>query len=100
MANTVLHTAREWHTPGGWNWDGVVATIDDPVHAYLTAHSTGLPLPVTALHLLWVASGAVLLLMSFLFGGFGARMTWVVWGAATVVMVWSNATLTHAVRST
>lgn len=90
LANTVLHTAREWHTPGGWNWDGVVATIDDPVHAYLTAHSTGLPLPVTALHLLWVASGAVLLLMSFLFGGFGARMTWVVWGAATVVMVWSG----------
>ncbi|MFI8234918.1 hypothetical protein ACIGDI_39600 [Streptomyces sp. NPDC085900] len=47
-------------------------------------------LPVTSLHLLWVASGAALLLMGFMFGGFGARMTWIVWGAATVVMVWSG----------
>lgn len=90
LANTVSHTARTWHTPRGWHWDGVIATIDDPVHAYLTAHSAGLPLPVTALHLLWVASGAVLLLMSFLFGGFGARTTWVVWGAISVAMVWSG----------
>ncbi|MET9914458.1 helix-turn-helix domain-containing protein [Streptomyces sp. NPDC006476] len=88
VANTVSHTARAWHTPSGCHWDGVVATIDDPVHAYLAAHSTGLPLPVTALHLLWVASGGALLLMAFLFGGFGTRMTWIVWGAATVVMVW------------
>ncbi|MYV43737.1 hypothetical protein GT030_33985 [Streptomyces sp. SID1328] len=28
--------------------------------------------------------------MSFLFGGFGARTTWILWGAATVVMVWSG----------
>ncbi|MGV9351250.1 helix-turn-helix domain-containing protein [Streptomyces spiralis] len=90
LANTVSHTARTWHTPGGWHWHGVVATIDDPVQAYLTAHSAGLPLPVTTLHLLWIASGSVLLLMSFLFGGFGARTTWILWGAATVVMVWSG----------
>jgi hypothetical protein len=90
LANTVSHTARAWHTPSGWCWDGVVATIDDPVRAYLAAHSAGLPLPVTALHQLWAASGAALLLMGFMFGGFGARMTWVVWGGATVVMVWSG----------
>jgi hypothetical protein len=90
LANTVSHTARAWHPPSGWHWDGVVATIDDPVRAYLAAHSAGLPLPGTALHLLWATSGAALLLMGFMFGGFGARMTWVAWGAATVVMVWSS----------
>ncbi|WP_328834745.1 helix-turn-helix domain-containing protein [Streptomyces europaeiscabiei] len=90
LTSTVSHTARTWHTPAGWHWNDVVATIDDPVHAYLTEHSAGLPLPVTSLHLLWVASGAALLLMSFLFGGFGARTTWVVWGAITVFMVWSG----------
>ncbi|MFF3166806.1 helix-turn-helix domain-containing protein [Streptomyces sp. NPDC003273] len=90
LANTVSHTARTWRTPHGWHWDGVVATINNPVHAYLSAHSAGLPLPVTSLHLLWIASGSILLLMSFLFGGFGARTTWILWGAATVVMVWSG----------
>ncbi|MFE3526902.1 hypothetical protein ACFXOD_36050 [Streptomyces sp. NPDC059161] len=90
LTNTVVHTARTWHAPTGWHWNDVVATIDAPVHTYLTAHSAGLPLPVTTLHLLWVASGTVLLLMSFLFGGFGARTTWVVWGAASVIMVWSG----------
>ncbi|MGW3123448.1 hypothetical protein ACWDBW_41115 [Streptomyces sp. NPDC001107] len=90
VMNTVLHTTRAWHAPHGWRWNSVVATIDDPVNAYLTAHSSGLPLPVTTLHLLWVADGAALLLMSFLFGGFGARTTWVGWGAATVIMVWSG----------
>jgi hypothetical protein len=89
LANTVSHTTRTWHTPHGWHWHGVIATIDQPVHAYLSTHSAGLPLPVTSLHLLWVASGSVLLAMS-LFGGFGARTTWILWGAATVVMVWSG----------
>ncbi|MGW6261937.1 hypothetical protein [Streptomyces sp. NPDC055085] len=68
----------------------MVATIEGPVSAYLTAHSSGLPLPVPALHLLWVASGAVSLALSFLFGGWGARTTWMMWGAATVIMVWSG----------
>ncbi|MFE3685401.1 helix-turn-helix domain-containing protein [Streptomyces sp. NPDC059095] len=90
LTNTVMHTARTWQAPSGWHWDDVVATIDNPVHAYLTAHSAGLPLPVATLHLLWIASGTVLLLMSFLFGGFGARTTWVVWGAASILMVWSG----------
>ncbi|WP_449352742.1 hypothetical protein [Streptomyces shaanxiensis] len=90
LANTVSHTARAWHPPSEWHWDGVVATIDNPVRAYLATHSAGLPLPGTALHLLWAASGAALLLMGFMFGGFGARMTWIAWGAATVVMVWSS----------
>lgn len=90
LANTAVHTARTWHTPKGWHWDAVVATIEQPVNAYLTAHSAGLPLPVAALHLLWLSSGAVALAMSFLFGGLGARTTWVMWGAATVVMVWSG----------
>ncbi|MGW2795315.1 hypothetical protein ACWC9H_36090 [Streptomyces sp. NPDC001251] len=90
LTNTVVHTARTWHAPSGWHWNSVVATIDDPVHAYLTAHSAGLPLTVSTLHLLWVASGTVLLAMSFPFGGFGARTTWVIWGAGSVVMVWSG----------
>ncbi|MFG3207777.1 helix-turn-helix domain-containing protein [Streptomyces sp. NPDC048192] len=90
LANTVSHTTRTWHTPHGWHWHGVIATIDQPVRAYLSTHSAGLPLPVTSLHLLWIGSGSVLLAMSFLFGGFGARTTWILWGAATVVMVWSG----------
>ncbi|SEF18978.1 helix-turn-helix transcriptional regulator [Streptomyces sp. Ag109_O5-10] len=90
LANTVSSRAHTWHPAGGWHWHNVAATIDDPVHAYLTTHSAGLPLPVTTLHLLWIASGAALLLMSFLFGGFGARTTWILWGAATVLMVWSG----------
>ncbi|MFE2070661.1 helix-turn-helix domain-containing protein [Streptomyces sp. NPDC059467] len=90
LANTVSRRAHTWHPAGGWRWHDVAATIDDPVHAYLTAHSAGLPLPVTTLHLLWIASGATLLAMAFLFGGFGARTTWILWGAATVLMVWSG----------
>ncbi|WP_338704047.1 helix-turn-helix domain-containing protein (plasmid) [Streptomyces sp. Q6] len=90
VSNTVVHTARTWQTPKGWHWDGVVATIEQPVNAYLTAHSAGLPLSVSALHLLWIASGATALGLSFLFGGLGARTTWVLWGAATIVMVWSG----------
>ncbi|MFE9123730.1 hypothetical protein [Streptomyces sp. NPDC007172] len=90
LTNTVVNTARTWHTPSGWHWNAVIATIDNPVRTYLTAHSAGLPLPVTTLHLLWVTSGTVLLAMSFLFGGFGARTTWVLWGAVSVVMVWSG----------
>lgn len=90
LANTAVNTARTWQTPSGWHWDGLVATVEQPVNAYLSTHSAGLPLPVDALHLLWVASGAVSLGMSFLFGGLGARSTWVMWGAATVVMVWAG----------
>ncbi|MFD4756904.1 helix-turn-helix domain-containing protein [Streptomyces sp. NPDC058426] len=90
VATTVTDKARSWSPAGGWHWEGMAATVEQPVNAYLAAHSSGLPLPVSVLQVLWVGSGAVALVMSFLFGGFGARLTWALWGVATVLMVWSG----------
>ncbi len=80
------------HTVRGWTGNGLVAAVDHPVHRYLAAHTAGLPIPASTVHWLWVATGTGLLLLSWLSSSFSARLTWALWGAATVVMVWSGTT--------
>ncbi|MFE2471642.1 helix-turn-helix domain-containing protein [Streptomyces mirabilis] len=89
-ATGALLSALSSHVAKSWDGSGLTATVDRPVRAYLHAHTAGLPVTATTLHLVWVASGAGLLAFSFLTGAFGARLTWILWGAATTVMVWSG----------
>ncbi|WP_051901048.1 helix-turn-helix domain-containing protein [Streptomyces aureus] len=89
-ATGALLSALSSHAAKAWNGSGLTATVDQPVRTYLDAHTAGLPVTATTLHLVWVASGAGLLAFSFLTGTFGARLTWILWGAATTAMVWSG----------
>ncbi|MER7773186.1 hypothetical protein [Kitasatospora sp. NPDC096140] len=61
---------------------------DLPVRAYLAAHTDGLPVSAAAVRVVWLAAGAVLILIGCATRNFGARLTWVLWGAATAAMVW------------
>ncbi len=76
---------QDWHQLTQW-----AATIDQPVHGYLAAHTIGLPITATTAYALWQAIGAGSLLVSVLTGSVGARLTWTCWGAGSVAMVWSQ----------
>ncbi|MFI5800725.1 hypothetical protein [Streptomyces sp. NPDC051677] len=88
-ATGALLSALSGRATRAWDGSGLTAAIDQPVRVYLDAHTAGLPVTAATVHLVWVASGAGLLAVSYLTGTFGARFTWVLWGAATAVMVWS-----------
>ncbi|WP_331729654.1 hypothetical protein [Streptomyces platensis] len=76
---------QDWHQLTQW-----LHTIDRPVHAYLAAHTVGLPLTATTAYVLWQCIGLGSLGLGFLTGSVGARLTWIAYGAATTVMVWSQ----------
>jgi hypothetical protein len=79
------------HVPG-WaaTVDRTLATIDQPVRHYLATHTQALPITADTTYSIWQAVGFA----SFVVGVFHngpARLTWTVWGATTVIMVWSGA---------
>lgn len=80
--------ALPWKFPVDRDPTGLLATIDQPVHRYLDTHTTGLPVSATTVYGTWQAVGALSLIGGYLRFS-GARLTWVLWVAATVAMVWS-----------
>ncbi|MFG2284032.1 hypothetical protein ACGFNQ_35770 [Streptomyces asoensis] len=69
---------------------GLWGTVDHPIRAYLADQAAHLTVTPAALYRTWQAAGLIALIGGF-FGNAGARLTWLLWGAATVVMVWSAA---------
>lgn len=68
-----------------------VRTVLTPVHAYLYRHAEGLALNGATLWWTWCAAGVVLFVLST--GRvFGARIGWLLYGGATVTMVWGATT--------
>ncbi|MFI8007942.1 hypothetical protein [Streptomyces sp. NPDC086010] len=68
---------------------GLLATIDEPVHRYLAAHTTVLPVSAVTAYATWQAAGAVSFVLGFLYSS-GARIVWTLWGGATTAMVWTQ----------
>lgn len=89
LSAALAHTVKGWN---GWNGGDLVTAVDHPVRRYLASHTAGLAVTASTVHWLWVATGVGLLVISWLTRSFSARLTWAVWGAATVVMVWSGTT--------
>ncbi|MFE7614336.1 hypothetical protein [Streptomyces sp. NPDC057496] len=79
----------DWYRHQDWAWfTQWTATIADPVHAYLTAHTAGLQLTASSAFGIWLGVGAVSLVLSWLTGAAGARLTWTAHGLCTAAMVW------------
>ncbi|MFD8621441.1 hypothetical protein [Streptomyces sp. NPDC059513] len=79
----------DWSHHQDWSWfTQWIATIADPVHAYLTAHTAGLPLTASSAFVIWQAVGVASLALSWLTGAVGARLTWIAHGTCSVLMVW------------
>ncbi|MEV2255890.1 hypothetical protein AB0I94_35940 [Streptomyces sp. NPDC050147] len=79
----------DWSHHQDWSWfTQWAATITDPVHAYLGAHTVGLPITATMVFAIWQAIGVGTLIAAWLSSGFGPRSTWLAYGATTVFMVW------------
>ncbi|MFF5638258.1 hypothetical protein [Streptomyces sp. NPDC012825] len=80
--------ALPWKIPADRDPNGLLATIDQPIRDYLGTHTAGLPVTATVAYGTWQVLGVLSLA-----GGWchisGARLTWVLWVAATVAMVWS-----------
>ncbi|MDF4254632.1 hypothetical protein [Streptomyces sp. WMMB303] len=91
LASTLLGWAHDlpWTLPTAKDHTGLLATIDQPVHAYLAAHTTTLPITAATAYSTWQALGTVSFALGTVRFG-GARLTWTVWGAATVAMVWAG----------
>ncbi|MEV4301415.1 hypothetical protein [Nonomuraea sp. NPDC049624] len=70
-----------------WKFTEVVTT---PAHAYITAHAAGLPMGADAIWSAWALTGPILWLLCRLTGSsWSARLAWLLYGAATVAMVYS-----------
>ncbi|MFD8288048.1 hypothetical protein ACFV2B_07410 [Streptomyces lavendulae] len=82
----------DWSHHQDWSWfTQWTATVADPVHAYLTEHTAGLPLTASSAFLIWLGVGAVSLALAWLTGAVGARLTWIAHGICSVLMVWDAA---------
>ncbi|GGZ22074.1 hypothetical protein GCM10010300_77260 [Streptomyces olivaceoviridis] len=78
----------DWYQHQDWAWATQwIATIADPVHAYLAAHTAGLPLSASSAFVIWLGVGAVSLVLAWVTGAFGARLTWTAHGICTAAMV-------------
>ncbi|MGK5695569.1 helix-turn-helix domain-containing protein [Streptomyces sp. URMC 128] len=73
---------------------GVWSTINQPVTHFLNTHTDGLPLSAQSAHALWLTGGIAIALLSAATRSFAARLTWTLWGAATVWMTWAAAPAT------
>ncbi|WP_329156367.1 hypothetical protein OIU91_42955 (plasmid) [Streptomyces sp. NBC_01456] len=79
----------DWYHHQDWAWfTQWTATVADPVHAYLSAHTVGLPLTATSAFVIWQGVGIASLALSWFTGAVGARLTWTAHGACSVFMVW------------
>ncbi|MFF3208362.1 hypothetical protein [Streptomyces sp. NPDC002962] len=67
---------------------GLWGAVDHPIRAYLADQAAHLTVTPAALYRAWQAAGLIALVGGF-FGNAGARLTWLLWGATSVVMVWS-----------
>ncbi|MEU6680926.1 hypothetical protein [Streptomyces sp. NPDC046925] len=84
-----LSHGLDWGREQDWAWATQwSATITDPVHAYLRAHTVGLPVTAGTAIGIWLCVGGAALIGSWISPGFGPRLTWLCHGAATVAMVW------------
>lgn len=68
----------DWH---------LTEVVTKPVHDYITAHAPGLPAAADGIWAAWATAGPVLLLLCWLARSWGARLAWVLYGAATTAMV-------------
>jgi hypothetical protein len=66
----------------------------DPIHHYLDAHAAGLPITSTQLWWTWCATGLVLAGLSTA-RVLAARTGWVLFGSASVAMVWTTPGPSH-----
>ncbi|MEU8544744.1 hypothetical protein AB0C52_32905 [Streptomyces sp. NPDC048717] len=79
----------DWSHHQDWSWfTQSTATIADPVHAYLTAHTAGLPLTASSAFVIWQGVGIASLALAWFTGAVGARLTWIAHGVCSVLMVW------------
>lgn len=67
----------------------LVGLITDPVHEYLTTHAAAVPLAGQLLSTGWAVAGVGFFLWSWIGRSFGARIGWVLIGAATTGMVYT-----------
>lgn len=75
----------------GWlhHWN-ITHVVLDPVRAYLTAHATGLPISAATLWWTWCAAGTSFFTFALLWRAVAARIGWILFGAASVAMVWAS----------
>ena len=90
IGTTMIDTVRAlpWSTPTSYDHTGLLATIDQPVRAYLATHTQTLPITATTAYSTWQAVGVAAFLLGYL-RNTPARLAWTAWGVATVAMVWS-----------
>ncbi|MFE7757632.1 hypothetical protein [Streptomyces sp. NPDC057429] len=69
---------------------GVWGVIDNPVRTYIATHSASLTISASTIYTLWQATGLFGLIGGW-FSMTGARLTWTLWGAATIAMTWTTA---------
>ncbi|WP_327071905.1 hypothetical protein [Kitasatospora sp. NBC_01302] len=66
-------------------------TVNQPIHAYLAQHSTGLAAGPRTLYTAWGLAGALILIRALRRGAtVGVQLGALVFGALTVAMVWSG----------
>ncbi|GAA2062236.1 hypothetical protein GCM10009839_86710 [Catenulispora yoronensis] len=74
---------------GNRSHGGLAAVVVDPVKDYLVVHAANLPASAQTLYEGWAVAGVALLVLAFA-SSWGARIGWVLYGAATAAMAYSG----------
>jgi len=68
---------------------GLWGTVDHPIRAFLTDQAAHLPVSPAALYAFWKLTGLLALIGGGIFRNSGARIAWLLFGAASLAMIWS-----------
>lgn len=88
IANATLKGLSAIPTTNTGDGSGLWGTVDHPVRLFLADQATHLPVAPAALYAFWQLTGLLGLIGGFL-GNAGARITWALFGIATLAMIWS-----------
>ncbi|MFG3133513.1 hypothetical protein ACGFZU_38190 [Streptomyces tendae] len=90
IASATLKGLSDVQATDAGDGSGLWGTVDHPIRAFLADQAAHLAVAPAALYAFWQLAGLLGLIGGF-FGNAGARITWTLWGLASLAMIWSAA---------
>jgi hypothetical protein len=88
VASATLQSLSNAPATDAGDGSGLWGTVNHPIRTFLAGQAAHLPVTPAALYAVWQLTGLIGLVGGF-FGNAGARITWALFGAGSLTMIWS-----------